>query len=153
MHRHLDAVTLPDGTVVWAASFAGDYVRDDPPDHGVYFDQRWSPPWSHELLDWPDFGVPADTDALVRTLEGALDRARRGERVEMGCLGGHGRTGTALACLAALTNGARDTGDAAEAGERIDPVDWVRQTYCSHAVETDAQAALARGLRGHGERG
>jgi hypothetical protein len=35
-------------------------------------------------------------------LELLLDRARAGQRVEIGCYGGHGRTGTALACLAIL---------------------------------------------------
>jgi protein-tyrosine phosphatase len=32
-----------------------------------------------------------------------LERARAGERVDVGCFEGHGRTGTALACLAILT--------------------------------------------------
>ena len=51
--------------------------------------------------------------------------------VEIGCLGGHGRTGTALACLAVLAGT-----PAAEA------VAWVRGAYCPKAVETDAQRAF-----------
>jgi hypothetical protein len=57
-----------------------------------------------------------------------LERARLGERVEVGCLGGHGRTGTALACLAILTG--HPPGEA---------VAWVRANYCADAVETAEQ--------------
>ena len=58
-----------------------------------------------------------------------LDRARSGESVELGCLGGHGRTGTALAYLAVLSG--LPAGDA---------VAWVRANYCSEAIETPDQA-------------
>ena len=64
-----------------------------------------------------------------------LDRARAGEVVEVGCLGGHGRTGTALACLAVLAGHPAD-----------DAVAWVRRTYCDRAVETDEQADYVRAL-------
>ncbi|MEN3273198.1 MAG: hypothetical protein V7636_1959 [Actinomycetota bacterium] len=134
-HRHLDAVTLPDGTTVVAVSFSSAYERDAPPDFGLYLDERWDPPWPHAHVDWPDFGLPADPDAFVAALEDLRVRSRRGEVVELGCLGAHGRTGTALACLAVL------------AGVDGDPVDWVRSTYCDKAVETDEQAAFARQTR------
>ena len=58
-------------------------------------------------------------------------RARRGELVEIGCIGGHGRTGSALACLAVLTGTPTDAA-----------VDWVRAAYCPDAVETDAQRSF-----------
>ena len=113
--------------------FLGDdpYLREDAPSFGLYLDERWAPPWPHDHLDWPDFGVPDDLDALRRALTDLLVRARQGERVEVGCLGGHGRTGTALACLAVLT------GTPAH-----DAVAWVRANYCDKAVETDAQEHL-----------
>jgi protein-tyrosine phosphatase len=75
-------------------------------------------------------GVPDATELRV-ALEDVLDRSRRGEHVEVGCLGGHGRTGTALACLAVLTG--TPPGEA---------VAWVRATYCEKAVETDEQDAF-----------
>jgi hypothetical protein len=136
-HRHRDPVTLPDGTVIWAASFDADdpYERAEPPDFGLYLDARWAPPWPHEHLDWPDFSVPADRADTLAALTDVLERARRGERVEIGCLGAHGRTGTALACLAALAGCAPD-----------DAVAWVRANYCSHAVETDEQVAFVATL-------
>src|SRR5918995_563824 len=88
-----------EGSGAPAVSFAptDPYRRDRPPDHGLYLDPRWRPPWDHDHLDWPDFGVPDDPVPVVAALRSLLDRARAGERVEVGCLGGHGRTGTALA--------------------------------------------------------
>jgi protein-tyrosine phosphatase len=136
-HRHRDAVTLPDGTQVTAVSFdaVDPYSRDRQPDYGLYLDHRWRPPWAHDHLDWTDFGVPADPAMVVTALRSLLDRARAGEQVEIGCLGGHGRTGTALACLAVLAD--FPAGDA---------VAWVRAKYCPKAVETAAQEAFIAGL-------
>jgi hypothetical protein len=133
IHRHRDEVTMRDGTRLVAASFdASDpYGRDEPPDYGLYFDERWQPPWPHDQVDWPDFGVPNDAAALARALRVLRDRARTGDRIEIGCLGGHGRTGTALACLAVLD------GDTAQ-----DAIAWVRSAYCTEAVETSEQEAF-----------
>lgn len=80
VHRHLSAVALPDGTRVTAASFDAldPYARDHQPDYGLYLDHRWQPPWVHDHLDWPDFGVPDDPAQLVTALRAALDRARTG---------------------------------------------------------------------------
>ena len=60
----------------------------------------------------------------------ALERAAA-ERVEVGCVGGRGRTGTALACLAVL-----DGVPSAEA------VAYVRRHYSPHAVETSEQQSF-----------
>lgn len=131
-HVHCDPVTFADGTTVVGARFLVDdpYTREEPPTFGLYLDAHWAPPWDHAQLTWVDFGVP-DAAELRAALEDLLDRARRGERVEVGCLGGHGRTGTALACLAVLTGTPPD-----------EAVDWVRATYCHKAVETDEQRAF-----------
>ena len=141
-HHHLDEVILPDGTSVWAASFPIDgYDRGGAlaPDTGLYLDPHWAPPWPHRHLDWPDFELPVDVGAMVDGLNWVLAGARAGQRVEIGCIGGHGRTGTALACLATMAGGRR--------WQATDPVQWVRQTYCRDAIETDQQAAFARRFR------
>ncbi|SDK89978.1 protein-tyrosine phosphatase family protein [Nonomuraea jiangxiensis] len=138
VHRHCDVVVLPDGTQFQAVSFDAmdPYARDRQPDYGLYLDFRWRPSWVHDHLDWPDFGVPRDSAAVVTALRSLLDRARTGQQVELGCLGGHGRTGTALAILAILT------GHAAS-----DAISWVRGNYCPDAVETAGQEAFIMGLR------
>ena len=62
---------LPDGTELTAVSFGSvdPYARDVPPDFGLYFDERWRPPWPHEYLNWPDYGVPDDPTLVVVALE------------------------------------------------------------------------------------
>ena len=137
VHRHRSVVVLPDGTGVIAVSFdaTDPYGRDQPPDCGLYLDHRWKPPWPHDHLDWPDFGVPDDAAQVVAALRSVLARARAGERVEIGCLGGHGRTGTALACLAILSGHPPD-----------EAVAWVRANYCAKAVETADQETFVSDL-------
>ncbi len=136
-HLHLSPVVLPDGTQLTGVSFDpdGPYARVREPDYGLYLDHRWQPPWNHGHIDWPDFGVPADSQAVTTGLTDLLERARSGQRTEIGCLGGHGRTGTALACLAVLA-GHPVTGAVA----------WVRSAYCPRAVETPAQEAFIAAL-------
>lgn len=137
-HRHCSPVVLPDGTPVTAVSFdpADPYRRDHVPDYGLYLDPRWSPPWPHDHLQWPDFGVPANPAELVQALTSLLHRAKAGEKVEVGCLGGHGRTGTALSCLAVLSG-----------QPAADAVPWVRANYCGQAVETAAQESFVAALQ------
>jgi protein-tyrosine phosphatase len=65
---------------------------------------------------------------LEAALRSLLDRARDGQRVELGCLGGHGRTGTALACLAVMTG-----------TPPHEAVALVRGTYCDRAIESPSQ--------------
>jgi hypothetical protein len=136
-HHHRAGVMLPDGLTVTPVSFdaTGPYRREHPPDFGLYFDERWEPPWPHAHLAWPDFGLPAHLDEAAAAFRDVLERARRGEVVELGCLGGHGRTGTALACLAVLTGTPPD-----------EAVEWVREVYCPLAVETDGQVAFVEGF-------
>lgn len=138
LHRHRTALRLPDGTEVVAVSYdaADPHACERPPDYGLYLDARWRPPWPHEHADWPDFGVPPDPDGLATALRGVLRRARAGQRVEVGCAGGHGRTGTALACLAVLC-GHPPAGAVA----------WVRAAYCARAVETPGQEAFVAAFR------
>jgi Swiss Army Knife protein, DSP-PTPase phosphatase domain len=136
-HRHLSPVVLPDGTQLTAASFdpVAPYSRASDPDYGLYLDPRWQPPWDHGHIDWPDFGVPAHPEAVAEALTTVLERARSGQDIEVGCLGGHGRTGTALACLAVLTG-----------HPALDAVAWVRSNYCTKAVETPEQEAFIAAL-------
>jgi hypothetical protein len=80
--------------------------------------------------------VPSDLDALRDRLSAVLARAKAGERVEIGCLGAHGRTGTALACLAIIDGHAPDSA-----------VEWARTDYCEQAIETPEQEGFVRAFR------
>ncbi|MET9533727.1 protein phosphatase [Streptomyces sp. NPDC006649] len=88
--------------------------------------------WESRWIRWPDFRLPADRAAAAGALREAWERAA-GERVEVACHGGRGRTGTALACLAVL-----DGVPGAEA------VGYVRERYDPHAVETPWQRRFVR---------
>jgi protein-tyrosine phosphatase len=97
-------------------------------DFGLYMDPRWAPTWPAELVEWEDFGLPADPDRAAAQIRAAFGRARAGERVEVGCAGGLGRTGTVLAGMAVLAG--------VPAGEAVA---WVRANYDARAVETPEQ--------------
>jgi len=86
-------------------------------------------------LDVPDFGVPT-RDALQAVLVSMLAamRDRPGDAYHIGCKAGLGRTGMALACLAAMTGVA-------------DPLRWVRSAYDPRAVETAQQEEFVARFR------
>ncbi|HKT01630.1 MAG TPA: protein-tyrosine phosphatase family protein, partial [Rugosimonospora sp.] len=94
------------------------------------------PPWPHRRIRWPDFWVPSDPADAVDALHGAYARAGAGQRVEVGCRGGVGRTGTALAALTVLDGLGPD-----------EAVAWVRRHYHHRAVETPWQRRWLRRLQ------
>jgi protein-tyrosine phosphatase len=100
-------------------------------------DPRWAPTWPAELIEWEDLGLAADPVGAAAQIRAAFERALRRERVEIGCAGGLGRTGTVLACMAVLA------GVPAAAA-----VDWVRANYDECAVETPEQEAWVRSFAG-----
>ena len=130
-------VTLPDGAVVYARGRLDIVPTDRPrePDFALYLDGRWGDEpgvtWPFRLVDWEDFGLPADEAEVFTAIVDLHRRAREGELVEVACYGGVGRTGTVLSCLAVLA------GVAPEGA-----VPWAREHYHPSAVETDAQAQL-----------
>ena len=81
-------------------------------------------------------GAAADRADALDALREAGRRAYAGERVEVACHGGVGRTGTALAAFAVL-----DGLPPARA------VAWVRSRYHRRAVETPWQRWWLRGVR------
>ncbi|MEU6654503.1 protein phosphatase [Streptomyces sp. NPDC046900] len=83
--------------------------------------------WEARWLRWPDFWLPSDRTTAADALREAWTRAE-GERVEIACAGGNGRTGTALACIAVL--------DGVPSHEAVA---YVREHYVSRAVETPWQ--------------
>ena len=91
------------------------------------------PGWPHRWVRWRDFRIPADRRDARAAFEEAHRRAAAGDRVEIACRGGCGRTGTAIACIAQLG------GVPAAAA-----VAWTRAAYHRRAVETPGQRRYAR---------
>jgi len=126
-------VTLPSGARVRGRRL-GDPAS--PADFGLVLAHGPVPAWPHRRIRWPDFWIPADGDDALAALRGALRRAHAGERVEVACHGGVGRTGTALAALAIFDGLAPR-----------EAVAWVRGSYHPRAVETPWQRWWLRRVR------
>jgi protein-tyrosine phosphatase len=115
-------VTLPRGAQVRGRRLADALASVD---FALVLGRGPAPSWPYRRISWPDFWVPTDRADAVAAMAEAHRRAYAGERVEVACRGGVGRTGTALAALAVL-----DGLDPAEA------VALVRASYHRRAVET-----------------
>ena len=126
-------VTLPGGPRVRGRRLAG---PASPADFTLLLADGPTPAWSHRRVRWPDFWIPLDRADALDALREAHRRAHAGERVEVGCRGGVGRTGTALAALAVL-DGLRPE----------QAVAWVRAGYHPRAVETPWQRRWLRMVR------
>ena len=130
-------VTFPDGSRVRAVGLAERRENDPERAYGLYLDEGWEPTWPADLIAWPDFGLPTEPEVAAGQITDAFGRAQRGELVEVGCLGGSGRTGTVLACMAVLAG-----------VPPADAVSWVRAAYRPEAVETAEQEAWVQWFAG-----
>lgn len=88
-------------------------------------------PWNNTRVEiyFPikDMHAPDDPKEFHRMIEWLADQIRAGKKVHIGCIGGHGRTGTVLSALVAHMTGNEDA------------TEYVRKNYCTKAVESDEQ--------------
>jgi len=130
------AVSLPDGAVVHGRGRREPLPPGPPPTFGLCLGSdngTFRPEWRLEWVDWPDFRTPRDPEAAAAAIRRAHGLAHAGERVEITCGGGNGRTGTVIACLAVLSGVPAD-----------EAVAWTRAHYRRHAVETPGQRRWVR---------
>lgn len=85
-------------------------------------------------ITWPDFGNPIFKRDWWELLYKTISEMKP-TNVVFHCQGGHGRTGTALAILAALN------------GEK-EPIKFIRQFYCADAVESGEQVEYIEKITG-----
>ena len=147
-----DTVKLDDGLTVFASGkFDVKAVDDDDRvDFGIYLDRGWmgytAPastigtwfPWMEHAapvhhpavyLNWPDRKRPStDPEVMVELGNWIFEQSKDGQGVEIGCLGGHGRTGTLLACLLAI-----------QGHNPYNAVNKLWADYCTQAVEDASQ--------------
>ncbi|MGC5009190.1 protein-tyrosine phosphatase family protein [Streptosporangium sp. DT93] len=130
-----DAIRLPDGTWVRGRGLRHPTPTGPAPDFALCLGSarlrrrhQDALTWPSEWIRWPDFLLPTDSRAAARAIGGLYERAHSGERVEVACGGGVGRTGTVLACLVTMTG--------LPAGEAVR---WVREHHHPRAVETPWQ--------------
>jgi len=94
-------------------------------------------------LDWPDFEAGKLSKPEWELLTAYLkERAASYAKfpVIVACMGGHGRTGTALSILACLNN---------VVPKNTCPVEFIRATYCKKAVENDKQLKYITKMTGY----
>jgi hypothetical protein len=118
-------VELPDGRRIRGRALRQLIPDGLEPEFGLYLLNR-NPgrfAWPSGWVRWPDFRTPVSTADAWEAIVDAHARAAI-ERVEIGCDGGVGRTGTALAVMAVLAG-----------VPRADAVAWVRTHYQRRAVE------------------
>jgi len=74
-----------------------------------------------------DMHAPSDFAQFKNLLTYLSVQLTAQKKVHIGCIGGHGRTGTVLAALVATMTG------------ELDAINYVRKHYCEKAVESKAQ--------------
>jgi protein-tyrosine phosphatase len=125
----LGAIELPDGTRVRGRGLRKPQPEGPEPDFGLYMGKRRiNPSWPHDWVEWPDFWVPKNRDVAIAQIKDLHAKAQAGQRVEVACGGGVGRTGTVISCLAILAG-----------VEPKEAVAWTRAHYHRMAVETPWQ--------------
>jgi hypothetical protein len=108
----------------------------------------WEQPWAnkegreHIRLPIPDMSVPEDDNEFISCLSYVLDKLEEGKVVHVGCIAGHGRTGTFLSALTQLTMRKQLEAD------NISAIDYVRDNYCAKAVESFSQILYLNHLFG-----
>jgi len=117
------------------------------PDMGVYVADNWmrnfngfmgvgvAIPNKYKALicDWPDFGV-VELEEVQWLVLYAVDCLEKGMDVDIGCVGGHGRTGTLLACIIAYLEGCNTS----------KAITRVHTRHCKKAIESKSQVNLIR---------
>lgn len=130
-------VVFPDGTRIVASSqhtrnaqdVADDTASNTLPAFGVYMASSWQPKWLAFYLNWTDHGLPqVPDDDVMYVCETVKAWAQKGIVVEIGCIGGHGRTGALMACIAQLCG-----------VKAADAAQWVWDNYCKEAIESKDQ--------------
>lgn len=90
-------------------------------------------------IEWRDGSVPFLTKANWVAIVGDLREVANTTKYHnmlVSCMGGHGRTGTALSILVALMN------------DEIEPIKFIREIYCDECVETTKQVEYIQKITG-----
>ena len=99
--------------------------------------KRWASPAGipEIVLDWPDLGIVRLPREFWKALIALV--AEQKAKMLVFCVGGHGRTGTAIASLMAACG-----------WSSTEAIAWVRANYCGRAIETKEQEEYVRWIAG-----
>ena len=94
------------------------------------------------LIPWPDGNAPSDVKEITAIAKYVINCAFNGNKVRIGCIGGHGRTGTMAALLVLLSNPGLGS---------VAAIDYVRSNYCKKAIESYEQELFLSQIAGEPE--
>jgi hypothetical protein len=104
------------------------------PDFGVYLDEGWGNieiGYPHQLYFWPNRGA-IELPKFASIIETIIDEMKEGQTVDIGCMEGHGRTGTVLAGLIMKLENLSASA----------AITAVQERHCPDAIEADTQKQL-----------
>ena len=79
-----------------------------------------------------DMDAPKNVTRFKKMITWLCNQLQKGKTVHVGCIGGHGRTGTVLSAIVA------------EGAGKKDAIQWVREHYCKKAVESTSQVEFLK---------
>jgi len=115
----------------WSKGFReSDEVAGNAEAKAILGEELFEPPpaFPYLHLNWPDYSVPDITKEWWESFVARLSKIE-GD-VVFYCMGGHGRTGTAVSIVASLGG---------IIPPAADPVEWLRLMYCQEVVESETQ--------------
>jgi hypothetical protein len=91
-----------------------------------------SDPWDEQKVvevqySITDMHAPSNVARFKKMVTWLCNQLQEGKTVHVGCIGGHGRTGTVISAIVAEMTGKKDA------------IQWVRKHYCKKAVEAKSQ--------------
>lgn len=118
---------------IWGGSCSSPVVKDADIYVGLDMSIAKSPksyPWEEGesfLFYIQDMAAPADPKQFSKLIDYLAVQLTASKKIHVGCIGGHGRTGTVLSALVAVMAGEKDA------------ITYVRDHYCVKAVESASQ--------------
>lgn len=119
---------LAGGSASWPVYKADVYVALQ----GGSSASRASDPWEEQKVVEVQYSIrdqhaPEDIPRFKKMVTWLIAQLQAGKHVHVGCLGGHGRTGTVITAIVA------------EMLAEKQAIQWVREHYCERAVESSEQ--------------
>lgn len=96
-------------------------------DHSAYPWESSSDPVIEFKYRISDMSVPKSPKDFKKMITWVCSQLKKGKKIHVGCIGGHGRTGLFIAAVRAEFYGDLNAGN------------WVRKNHCKKAIETKAQ--------------
>lgn len=126
---------LKNGLVIYGGSCSTPIIKDADIYIGFDYSMKFTKkhyPWvdgAEIFMHVQDRSVPKSVGDFQKLIDFTIENLEKGKKIHVGCIGGHGRTGTFFAALVAQFMGVEDS------------ITYVRDNYCKKAVESDEQVA------------